>query len=102
MSVTTVTADNWQEEVLSANGKVLVDLWGTGCAPCVTFAPVLESFEKNNDTIKVVKVNFDDAVDIAVQLGLKGLPTIYLFENGEKLKEHTGIMSEEELVAWAL
>ena len=102
MSVIKVTGETWHNEVLNASGKVLVDLWGTGCAPCVTFAPVLESFAANNDNIKVVKVNFDDAVDVAVGLGLKGLPTIYLFENGEKLKEHTGIMSEAELSAWVI
>ena len=102
MSVVKINGSQWQQEVKEHNGKVLVDIWGTGCAPCETFAPVLESFAQNTDTVKAVKMNFDDGVDIAIELGLRGLPTLYLFENGELIKEHTGIMNEQDLSAWVL
>jgi thioredoxin 1 len=100
MSLLSITGDDWQKDVIQSSGLLLIDFWGTGCPPCETFAPVLEAFASNHEEIKVIKVNFDDAVDVAVSLGLRGIPTIYLFEDGKLLKEHTGILNEKELIAW--
>ena len=100
MALLNITGENWDKEVIQAKGQVLIDFWGHGCPPCETFAPILAAFAAKHDSLKVIKVNFEDATDVAVSLELRGIPTLYLFEDGQLQKQHTGIMSEEELTTW--
>jgi len=80
--------DNFQAEVLEAGGKVLVDYYGDGCAPCEALMPfILQCAEKYGDKLKFVKLNTTKARRLAISQKILGLPVIAIYEGGEKLEE---------------
>ena len=92
-----LTTENFEEEVLKSEGKVLVDFWATWCAPCRMLAPELESFAFSQDEVKVGKVNVDEESSLAVKYGVNVIPTMLLFENGEELKRRSGYCKQSDI-----
>ncbi len=81
---------NFEEEVLKAEGKVLVDFWGTTCEPCKALMPkIMEFEEKYGDKIKFTKLNISGARRLAISQKVLGLPTITIYSGGEKVQELT-------------
>ena len=89
--------ENFENEVLNAQGRILVDFFATWCGPCKMLAPVLEKFAESQDEVKVCKLDVDNAVPIAVKYGVNVIPTLILFENGNVLKKDVGFKDEDEL-----
>jgi thioredoxin 1 len=80
--------ENFEEEVLNAEGLVLVDFWGDSCEPCKELMPDIEALsEKYGDKIKFSKLNTSKARRLAISQRVLGLPTIILYRNGEKIEE---------------
>lgn len=80
--------ENFEEEVLNAEGLVLVDFWGDSCEPCKELMPDIEALsEKYGDEIKFSKLNTSKARRLAISQRVLGLPTIILYRNGEKIEE---------------
>ena len=80
--------DNFEVEVLQAQGKVLVDYYGDGCVPCEALLPFVTAMsEKYGDKLKFVKLNTTKARRLAIGLKILGLPVITIYENGAKLEE---------------
>jgi len=99
MSEITLTKDNFENEVLNFNGKVLVDFWATWCGPCKMIAPVIEEIaEEFEGKIKVGKVNVDNEAELSIKYGIVSIPTILIFENGEIINKAIGYHSKEELI----
>lgn len=93
-----VKKSNFQEEVISADKLVLVDLYATWCAPCKALAPVLEELaDKYADKIKVVKVNVDEEESIAVKFGIASIPTVIFFKNGQTAASLVGLRTSLEI-----
>lgn len=93
-----VKKSNFQEEVISADKLVLVDLYATWCAPCKALAPVLEELaDKYADKIKVVKVNVDEEESIAAKFGIASIPTVIFFKNGQTAASFVGLRSASEI-----
>ena len=93
-----VKKSNFQEEVISADKLVLVDLYATWCTPCKALAPVLEELaDKYADKIKVVKVNVDEEESIAAKLGITSIPTVIFFKNGQTATSFVGLRSASEI-----
>ena len=93
-----VKKSNFQEEVISANKLVLVDLYATWCTPCKALAPVLvELADKYADKIKVVKVNVDEEESIAAKFGIASIPTVIFFKNGQTAASFVGLRSASEI-----
>lgn len=93
-----VKKGNFQEEVISADKLVLVDLYATWCAPCKALAPVLEELaDKYADKIKVVKVNVDEEESIAAKFGIASIPTVIFFKNGQTAASFVGLRSASEI-----
>ena len=93
-----VKRSNFQEEVISADKLVLVDLYATWCAPCKALAPVLEELaDKYADKIKVVKVNVDEEESIAVKFGIASIPTVIFFKNGQTAASLVGLRTSLEI-----
>ena len=93
-----VKKSNFQEEVISADKLVLVDLYATWCTPCKALAPVLEELaDKYAGKIKVVKVNVDDEESIAAKFGIASIPTVIFFKNGQTAASFVGLRSASEI-----
>ena len=91
-----LTKSNFNEEVLNANGVVLVDFWASWCGPCMMLSPVIEEIA-NEGKVKVGKVNVDDEMDLAVQYGIEVIPTLIFFNNGQKIKQTSGVMDKADI-----
>ena len=99
MSEITLTKDNFENEVLNFNGKVLVDFWATWCGPCKMIAPVIEEIaEEYQGKVKVGKINVDDEQELAIKYGVMSIPTVILFKNGAIENTSVGYVSKEKLV----
>ena len=100
MSEVTLTSDNFEAEVLKAEGPVLVDFWASWCGPCRALAPVLEEFAaKKAGQIKVGKVNVDEEPALAQQYRVMSIPTLIAFENGEIKNQTLGLQDMDGLEA---
>ena len=98
----TVNNVNFEQEVLNSDVPVLVDFFATWCMPCKMFAPVLEeASESYANRLKIVKVNVDEAVELAQKYRVMSIPTLKLFVGDEEPRaSFVGVMSQEELEEW--
>ena len=89
---------NWDQEVLQSDKPVLVDFWAPWCGPCRIIAPIIEELaEEFGDQIKVGKLNTDENPNIAMRYGIRAIPTIILFKNGEVVDTRIGVQPKEAL-----
>lgn len=96
--VTEVTDSSFEKEVLQANKPVLVDFWAEWCAPCRMLAPTIDAIaEKFSVSASVVKINVDDNTSTAQRYGIKGIPTLILFNEGKELERVVGATSKESI-----
>ncbi len=81
-------------------GKVFIDFFATWCGPCQMLAPVLEEMDRNNEfgDIKVIKVDVDEAPEIAARYGIQSIPTLLLLENGKLVDSRLGYMPKPMLL----
>ncbi len=91
------TKEEFQKEVLEAKATVLVDFFATWCGPCQMMEPILENFAKTNPKVKVIKVNVDEAQELAMQYNVMSIPTLYVFKQGKPVNQMMGVQSEDNL-----
>jgi thioredoxin 1 len=96
-----VTDDDFENEVLQSNAPVLVDYWAEWCGPCKMIAPVLDEIaDEYNGRIKVAKLNIDDNPNTPPRYGIRGIPTLMLFKDGEVEATKVGAVSKSQLTAF--
>lgn len=92
---------SFETDVLQANLPVLVDFWAEWCGPCKMIAPILDKIAGTYaDKLKVVKLNVDENTGIPAKYGIRGIPTLMLFKNGQVQATKVGALSESQLTAF--
>lgn len=90
--------DNFEQEVLNSSIPVMVDFWATWCMPCKMIAPVVEEISRDyTGKCKVVKLNIDDAMELATRFGVMNIPTIIFFKNGTEFARIVGVVSKDNI-----
>jgi thioredoxin 1 len=97
-NIVNISDDSFEKDVLQAQGPVLVDFWAEWCGPCKMIAPVLEQVADEYDSkLRVAKLNIDDNPESAPRYGVRGIPTLILFRNGEVVGTKVGALSKAQL-----
>lgn len=93
-----VTSSNWDNEVIKAQGVVMIDFWAAWCGPCRMISPTVEELAKEySGKIKVFKLNTDDNSEIASRYKIMGIPTIMFFKDGIKIDQIVGVVPKQHL-----
>ena len=96
-----VTDDQFEDQVLKSSDPVLVDFWAEWCGPCKMIAPILDEVSKDYDgRLKVAKMNVDENRDVPAKFGIRGIPTLMLFKDGQLAATKVGALSKAQLTAF--
>ena len=99
MAEITITAENFEAEVLKSDIPVLVDFWASWCGPCKIIGPVIsEIAEEYAGKVKVGKINVDEQMSLAMEYQVASIPTLIVFKNGQVAKRTVGVQPKENLV----
>ena len=101
MATVKVTDDSFDTDVLKAGQPVLVDFWAEWCGPCKQIGPALEQLsDELGGQLTIAKVNIDEDPMIASKLGVKGIPTMMLFKDGQMASMKVGAMPKGKIAEW--
>lgn len=99
--IVNVTDSTFEEEVLKSEGPVLVDYWAAWCGPCKMIAPILDEVAREyGDKLKVAKINIEENPDTPQKYGVRSIPTLTLFKNGNVEATKVGALSKSQLTAF--
>lgn len=96
-----VTEDNFEAEVTNSELPVLVDFWAEWCGPCRMLAPILDEIATDRQgKVKVVKIDIEAAKTLAPRFGVRGIPTMMMFKNGESQSSQVGVVPRAKIDAF--
>src|SRR2546423_7125404 len=99
-NIVSLTPENFSTEVLQASTPVLVDFWAEWCGPCKMIAPVLDELaEEYQGRVKIGKVNIDEQQALAAEYGIRAIPTLLLFHQGQVADQIVGLRNKRDLKA---
>ncbi len=101
MNTMKVTDETFEQDVLKADRPVLVDFWAEWCGPCKQIAPALEQIaEELGDKVTIAKVNIEDSPTTPSRYGVRGIPTLMLFKDGQMASMKVGAMPKAKIFEW--
>lgn len=99
MNIINVNKDNFEEEVLKSDKKVLVDFWAGWCGPCKTMSTIIDDIaEKIGNDVKICKVNVDEEESLTIKYNISSIPTLLVFKNGNIENMTVGVQNKEKIV----
>ena len=98
MEILKVNSENFEEEVLNSKNTVLVDFYADWCGPCKMLSPVIDQIAEENQDIKVVKVNVDNAQDLAMKYQVMSIPTLVVIKEGKEINRSVGLRDKAKIV----
>ena len=101
MATKAITDESFEGDVLKADGPVLVDFWAEWCGPCKMIGPALEEIsDELAGQVTIAKLNIGDSPDAPAKYGVRGIPTMILFNNGEPVETKVGAAPKSQLKSW--
>ena len=101
MALINITDEEFEDSILKNSGVCLVDFWAEWCGPCKQISPILEEIAaEENNAITIAKINIDENPRIATDYGIRSIPTMLLFSNGELKDTKVGVLPKQELNDW--
>lgn len=99
MSAININKNNFSEEVVNSEQKVLLDFWAPWCGPCRMVAPIVDEIAKERADIKVGKVNVDEQPELASQFGVMSIPTLVVMQGGKIVNQAVGVRPKDQILA---
>ena len=99
LKITEENEENFESEVLQSDKTVLIDFYADWCGPCKVLSPIVEEFASENPDIKVVKVNVDEAQNLAINYEVMSIPTLVVIKDGKEVNRTIGVVNKSEIVS---
>ena len=97
MAVLQISAEQFEDEVIKAGGKVLVDFWASWCGPCKMLSPVVDQLSEEVSDVKFIGIDVDSAEELAIKYGISSIPCLILFKDGEAVDRSVGFKPKQAL-----
>ena len=101
MSIKHITSENFESEVLKSEESILMDFWAEWCGPCKMLAPILDQIaDEYKGRVQIAKLDVEASQNIAMQFGVRSIPTLILFKGGEVAATKIGALPKGQLTNW--